>query len=187
MVRHNLLYADNGRAFNDDVLRSLGTWSQSVAATPRLAQRPFRRGPHAIRPMRARRYRLLQSHAPIAPREAYCSAAALFALRLDPLVHLAKGGPVRPVVGHSARFARQRSDHFASAVVVVARGFEAGKSLTRDGMVFTEFAADQRFWDLHPNMKWVPIKPTSGLRGEYGLIIRIQLHDPETVAPELRI
>ena len=62
-----------------------------------------------------------------------------------------------------------------------------GVALTKGGVIFQEFAADQRFWDVHPNMQWVAIRPTSALRQEFGLVLRIQLHDPETVAPEQRI
>ena len=36
-------------------------------------------------------------------------------------------------------------------------------------------------------MRWVAVRPTPALRQEYGLVLRIQLHDPETVEPAQRI
>ena len=62
-----------------------------------------------------------------------------------------------------------------------------GEALTRGGVIFQEFAADHRFWDVHPGMRWVAVRPTSALRQEFGLVLRIQLHDPETVEPTRRI
>ena len=59
--------------------------------------------------------------------------------------------------------------------------------MTRGGVIFQEFAADHRFWDVHPNMRWVAVRPTPALRQEFGLVLRIQLHDPETVEPAKRI